>query len=168
MGDKKPSECVSEESSLLLDWGSGKHINLPLISLALWCQLVSLSVLWICLFQPFEEDERLKPTVCYHVITLLLDYCLVRGVCQGGALTLWVKMLSLITKFVLCKVTVLEFTNKEPSAKIWKLQKTGDELVKVKHNFITLFPLCKNILLVSLSALLFKINCKTWKCQSFR
>lgn len=42
-----------------------------------------------------------------------------------------------------------------------KLQKYKDELVKIKHNFITLFLFCKSVLHVSLSALLFKINCET-------
>lgn len=42
-----------------------------------------------------------------------------------------------------------------------KFQKYKDELVKAKHSFITLFPLCKNILHMTLSALIYKINCKT-------
>ena len=42
-----------------------------------------------------------------------------------------------------------------------KFQKYKDELVNAKHSFITLFPLCKNILQMTLSTLIYKINCKT-------
>lgn len=106
----------------LLTWGGGRHINLPALSQAPWCPCAALWVLWMCLCQRLEKDDTeahgLFP--CDNLDTGLLFG---RGWCRGRVLTSSGKKLRLVVKFALWKVTVWEFTLKEPSTKMLKLQR---------------------------------------------
>lgn len=100
MEDKRASECVAEESGLLLDLGWWEAHS---FTCAITGSLMFMCYPGCCESAFISDQERmtLKPTVYFHVITLTLDYCLVGADGQGRVLTSSGKKLSSAVKFVL-------------------------------------------------------------------
>lgn len=83
MEDERASECVAEECGLLLDLGRREAHSFTCAVTGSLMHVLTCGC-WECAFISDEKRMTLKPTVCFHVITLTLDYCLVGADVREG------------------------------------------------------------------------------------